>query len=160
MKELLDISESLVEPSTSKWVTKRETKTHTLFHKDGLWVKHISYNEKKQRDGITIVYKNNGETLLVWYSKGVKKNAELYNSNEDIKKEIPYRNGLKCGFEKCYDNEGRLMLEIPYENGKRQGVGIQYDQDGSIVSKTRYDNDKEDENYEEVYCPYEDDSIV
>ncbi len=160
MKELLDNPESIVDIPTDKWGMKGTRKTQTLFHKDGLWVKDISYNEYKERDGMTTVYKSNGETVLIWYSKGIKKNVEVYNRNGNIKKEIPYRNSIKCGIEKRYDQRGRLRLEIPYENGLKQGIERRYDEDGNLVLKTRYDNDEKDLDYEESFCPYEDNSII
>lgn len=74
----------------------------------------------------TIEEKNRKETI---YYKGGK-----------LRREIPYKNGIRDGIKKLYYPNGNLEMEIPYENGIKEGIEKLYYPSGELHRATVYSN--------------------
>ncbi len=116
-------------------------------------------------NGYWITYYNNG----IIKSEGNRKNFELdslwffYNTNGDLKQIIEYRNGLKNGISKTYENcylkqisyyknniKDSVSIEFyldsnetiksltPYKEGREEGIKYEYAKDGRIITIVEY----------------------
>ena len=57
--------------------------------------------------------------------------------------EISYKNGLRDGMEREYE-DGKLVDELPYKNGLKEGIRRSYYKNGNLWEETPYKNDKKD----------------
>ncbi|MCI7410245.1 toxin-antitoxin system YwqK family antitoxin [Helicobacter bilis] len=65
-----------------------------------------------------------------------------YDSNGNIWRETPYKDGKLNGIVKKYDINGKLSMERPYKNGELDGIEKVYYENGKLESETPYKNGK------------------
>ncbi len=69
---------------------------------------------------------------------GVVVGQRFYDSDGNIQKETPLKNGKKHGREYIWDETGALESVEPYVDGKRHGLAKQYNRKGKVIGTYRF----------------------
>ncbi len=69
---------------------------------------------------------------------GLVVGQRFYDSDGNIQKETPLKNGKKHGREYIWDETGALESEEPYVDGKRHGLAKQYNRKGEVIGTYRF----------------------
>lgn len=69
------------------------------------------------------------------------KTLRSFFKNKKVKSEVTYRDGLRNGIARSYDDGGNLTLEMNYVNDKREGESKRFYTGGAIFQTTQYRND-------------------
>lgn len=62
----------------------------------------------------------------------------IYYKGGKLRREIPYKNGIKDGIKKLYYPNGNLEMEMPYKNGVKEGIEKLYYPSGELRRETTY----------------------
>jgi antitoxin component YwqK of YwqJK toxin-antitoxin module len=82
-----------------------------------------------------------------------------YYPSGKIQKETTYKNNVKEGMYKEYDESGTLMVEANYKDDKRDGIYKRYNENGNLMIEGNYKNGEEvsetcyDEQGNKKQCP-------
>ena len=66
--------------------------------------------------------------------------VKKYWSNNNLKREIPYKEGLKHGLECEYNRLGVLIASVEYCEGLSDGYVTLYRENGTVEERTQYKN--------------------
>lgn len=91
----------------------------TITDTNGKVIEKGYYNEQNQRDSIWCGYDDNGKVVL----------------------ESEYKNGIKTGIWRMYNEKGRLIFKILYVDGKMRR-GRQWDDKGHLIDSRTWDSEE------------------
>lgn len=98
--------------------------------------------EEKGRKEV-IYYKGGKLRREIPYKNGIKEGIKkLYYPNGNLEREISYKNGIKEGIEKLYYPSGQLKFEAFNLNGGREGIEKSYYESGELLREMSYSDKK------------------
>ena len=113
------------------------------YYPTGELLSEISYNEDGEKDGLEVVYYEDGQIAhKIPYQDGKRQGmATFYYRDGRFKFQIPYEDDQIHGIKRRYSFMGNLTWEIPYIHGKRHGIARRYYK-GELKSEIEFINDK------------------
>lgn len=112
--------------------------------KQGFWryywlngdLKYEVYFENGEKEGLEMSYYDQEDCIEYsnTYKKGVLDGPSIsFFKNCSTRCEEGYRNGLKQGYERCYDQNGYLLTEANFDKGELVGSYAHFDKKGYVT---------------------------
>jgi antitoxin component YwqK of YwqJK toxin-antitoxin module len=114
--------------------------TWTEYQTNGI-IKSITSYYKGKKEGLCVEMNNGQMTKRFYYHNGLRHGDYKEFISTSLKEERNYVNGKIEGVVRIfYDYNSKLMEEGNYKNGLRDGISKWYDQDGKLAIQYEYKN--------------------